>query len=76
MSTDTLATKEALKAIFARLNKGELTYDKAKVEAQPYIAELNKLTKAKTAELNKKYNMHRKPVLVDFINLRRSQEML
>jgi Asp-tRNA(Asn)/Glu-tRNA(Gln) amidotransferase B subunit len=51
---------------------GEITREQAKQLAEPVISRINEATIIKTKELNKKYDMNRKPALVDFINLMRN----
>ena len=52
---------------------GEITRDEAKRLAQPLIDRINEATIIKTKELNKKYNLNRKPALLDFINAMRNR---
>lgn len=73
---DTHELKQQIKSIFVKLERGELEYKEAQSLAQPFIDQLNETIKAKTKELNKKYGVNRKPALQDFVNLRRSQELL
>lgn len=55
-----------------RYIKGEITRDEAKELAQPILDRINEATKLKTKELNKKYGMHQRPVVLDFINAMRN----
>ena len=55
-----------------RYKNGEITRDQAKELAKPVIERINQQTIIKTKELNKKYSMHRKPALLDFINAMRN----
>lgn len=60
-----IANRTALYGIRDRLNLGEITYEQAKEEAKPIIAEINK----KAIELGKKYGI--KPQLVSFQSIMR-----
>ncbi len=51
---------------------GEITRDEAKRLAQPVIDRINEATIIKTKELNKKYNLNRKPALINFISAMRN----
>ena len=55
-----------------RYARGEITREEAKALAQPIFDRINRATATKTKELNKKYGLHRKPVLLDFINAMRN----
>lgn len=51
---------------------GEITREEAKALAQPILERINNATAIKTKQLNKKYNLNRKPVMLDFINAMRN----
>lgn len=74
MSPEALKDKAAIKEVFAKLNKGEITYEEAQAQAKPIIDSINKRGREKTKELNKKFGMNRSYRPEDFINLRRSAE--
>ncbi len=54
-----------------RYNSGEISREEAKILAQPILDRINEITILKTKELNKKYNLNRKPALLDFIGVMR-----
>jgi hypothetical protein len=60
-----LDNRTRLYGIRDRLFYGEISYEQAKAEAEPIIAEINK----KAVELGKKYGM--KPQLVSFQSIMR-----
>lgn len=51
---------------------GEIEREEAKALAQPILDRINEATVAKTKELNKKYGLHRKPFVLDFVNAMRN----
>lgn len=65
MKEQAMKNRERLGDIKARLSVGDISYDQAKAEAEPIIAEINK----KAVELGKKYGV--KPQLVSFAALMR-----
>lgn len=76
MNEKAIEYREEIKAIFAKLNSGEITYDEASKEAEAPIANWNKLNKAKATEIAKKYNMKPRHRDVRFASLLRSPELL
>ena len=65
MKEQAIKNREILEDIKSRLFIGAISYDQAKAEAEPIIAEINK----KAIELGKKYGM--RPKLVSFQALMR-----
>lgn len=65
------------RADIARIKKlyetGAINREQAKQLAQPILDRINTATVIKTKELNKKYNMNRKPAVLDFVNAMRNQ---
>jgi hypothetical protein len=55
-----------------RYTTGKITREEAKTLAKPILDRINKATAAKTKELNKKYELNRKPVFLDFVNAMRN----
>lgn len=76
MNEEAVKYREEIKAIFARLNRGEISYDEAKGLAAEPIDNWNKLNKAKATEIAKKYNMKPRHRDVRFASLIRSPELL
>jgi len=52
---------------------GAITRPQAKVMVQPVLDRINESTAAKTAELNRKYGLKRKPALLDFVSAMRNE---
>jgi hypothetical protein len=63
--------KRVINRILTFLEAGVLTYDRAKLVAQPHIDKFNLLYREVEVELNKKHKTYRK-TMVDFVGLRRS----
>lgn len=76
MNEEATKYREEIKAIFAKLNSGEITYDEAAKQAAEPIDNWNKLNKAKATEIAKKYNMKPRHRDVRFASLLRSPELL
>ncbi len=68
--------KQELKAIFARLNRGELSYAEASRAARPVIDRINKRNCAVTFKLNRKHALFRHPYKETFASLRWSQSLM
>ncbi|HTE22105.1 MAG TPA: hypothetical protein VK674_03615 [Candidatus Limnocylindria bacterium] len=52
---------------------GTITRPQAKAMAQPILDRINKSTATKTAELNRKYDLRRKPALLSFVSAMRNE---
>lgn len=76
MNEEATKYREEIKAIFAELNRGEITYDEAAEKAKEPIDKWNKLNKQKATEIAKKYNMKPRHRDVRFASLLRSPELL
>lgn len=64
--------RQIIAAIKRMYVTGAISREEAKALAEPILAEINVLTATKTRELNKKYNLKRKPALLDFTNAMRN----
>jgi hypothetical protein len=65
--------RENIRKIQLRYMTGEIDRETAKQLAQPILDRINKSIVIKTKELNKKYNLNRKPALLDFVNAMRNR---
>ena len=66
-----IKNRQQIADIKRRYLLGEISREQAKSEAHEVIKRINAAIILKTRELNTKYKMQRKPVLVDFIGLMR-----
>lgn len=64
--------RQELAEIKRKYDSGEITREQAKELAKPVLDRINKQIKLKTEELNKKYNMNRRPAYLDFVNAMRN----
>ena len=55
-----------------KYDTGEISREQAQTLAKPVLEKINAAIVQKTNELNKKYNMKRKPAKLDFINAMRN----
>lgn len=65
--------RQQISAIKHRYVTGKISREAAKSLAQPIIDQINLATVQKTRELNKKYDLKRKPALLDFVNAMRNE---
>lgn len=66
-----IKNRAEIATIKRRYITGEISRELAKQLSQPVLDRINQGTIIKTKELNKKYNLNRKPALLDFINVMR-----
>lgn len=55
-----------------KYDSGEISREQAQILAKPVLERINAAIVQKTNELNKKYNMKRKPAKLDFVNAMRN----